>query len=128
MNQGGRKGVLRGGANPGGPPRNRIGQGRGGGGSAAGGGGAGWVKKGGGGGGGVGGGGGRGGSGKKGGRGGGGGWAIYSSILPTPTRPGRVLIFPPTPPQWGSWVDPPRQPVAPGGKVDLQLKDGWGAA
>jgi hypothetical protein len=52
----------------------------------------------------------------------------YSCYLTVENKTGHILGLELDPPQWGSWIDPPRQPVAPGGSVDFQLKDGWGAA
>jgi hypothetical protein len=54
--------------------------------------------------------------------------ADYSCYLKIANQTGHVLDIYLNPPQWGSWVDPPQQPVPAGGSVDFRLKDGWGAA
>lgn len=52
----------------------------------------------------------------------------YSCYLTVQNQTGHVLDIYVDPPQWGSWVNPPQQPVPPGGSAAFQLKDGWGAA
>ncbi|MEA3035100.1 MAG: hypothetical protein QOH04_859 [Sphingomonadales bacterium] len=54
--------------------------------------------------------------------------ADYSCYLTIANQTGHVLDIGLDPPQWGSWVDPPQQPVPRGGSVAFRLKDGWGAA
>jgi hypothetical protein len=52
----------------------------------------------------------------------------YSCYLTVKNQTGHVLDIDLYPPQWGSWVDPPQQPLPPGGSAAFRLKDGWGAA